>query len=293
MSLKRTKGEKMFAVFNVIILTALVIVTLYPVLYVLFASFSDPVELYRSGKLLLKPAGFNLSSYKVVFNNPAIWTGYANTIFYTVVGTTCSVLATVLAAYCLSRKDLPGKNIIVFGMMFTMYFSGGMIPNFIVVKTLGLLDTRAAMILPGLISTYNFIIVLTYFKGLPESLEEAAIIDGAGEWTVLFKILLPLSKPVVSVIALYYLVGIWNNFMSALLYISSPEKYPLQLVLREILFMGQMDQGVAQQTDSSAEAVNETTKYAVMVVSTVPVLCVYPFIQRYFVKGVMIGAVKG
>jgi len=293
MTTKRSKGEKIFAIFNGIILTSLVIVTLYPVLYVLFASFSDPVELYRSGKLLLKPAGFNLSSYKVVFNNPDIWTGYANTIFYTVVGTTCSVLATVLAAYCLSRRDLPGKNIIVFGMMFTMYFSGGMIPNFIVVKTLGLLDTRAAMILPGLISTYNFIIVLTYFKGLPESLEEAAIIDGAGEWTVLFKILLPLSKPVVSVIALYYLVGIWNNFMSALLYISSPEKYPLQLVLREILFMGQMDQGVAQQTDSSAEAVNETTKYAVMVVSTVPVLCVYPFIQRYFVKGVMIGAVKG
>ena len=232
---QRTTGEKIFAVFNTIILSLLLVATLYPCLYVLFASFSEPLEFYRSGKLLFMPAGFSLESYKHVFSNSLIWTGYANTIFYALVGTVCSVFVTVLAAYCLSRKDLPGKNFVVMAMVFTMYFTGGMIPNFLVVRSLGLLNTRAAMILPGLISTYNFIIVLTYFKGLPESLEEAAIIDGANEWTVLFKILLPLSKPVVSVIALYYMVGIWNNFMTALLYISSPEKYPLQLVLREIL----------------------------------------------------------
>lgn len=289
---QKTRGEKIFGVFNIIILSALLVATLYPCLYVLFASFSEPMEFYRSSKLLIKPAGFSLVSFKAVFENSLIWTGYANTIFYTVVGTFCSVLATVIAAYCLSRKDLRGKNIITMAMVFTMYFSGGMIPNFLVVRSLKLLDTRAAMIIPGLISTYNFIIVLTYFKGLPESLEEAAIIDGANEWTVLFKILLPLSKPVVSVIALYYMVGIWNNFMSALLYINSDSKYPLQLVLREILFQGEANaKNLAQVND--VQASEETIKYAVMVVSTVPILCVYPFIQKYFVKGVMIGAVKG
>lgn len=289
---RRTTGEKVFAFFNAIILTLLMLITLYPCLYVLFASLSDPLEFYRNGKFLLKPAGFSLESFKHVFDNSQIWVGYGNTIFYAVVGTFSSVFFTVMAAYCLSRKELPGKNIIIMGMVFTMYFAGGMIPNFLVVRSLHLLDTRAAMILPGLISTYNFIIVLTYFKGLPESLEEAAIIDGASEWTVLFKILLPLSKPVVSVIALYYAVGIWNNFMTALLYISSPGKYPLQLVLREILIEGSMQTKQAQQVNDAAVS-EETIKYAVMVVSTVPILCVYPFIQRYFTKGVMIGAVKG
>ena len=289
---KRTNGEKIFAVFNYIVLALVMLCTLYPCLYVLFASLSDANAFYGNSGLLLRPAGFSMESFKAVFNNSMIWTGYANTLFYTVAGTTCSVIFTVIAAYCLSRKNLPGKNIIVMGMMFTMYFSGGMIPHFLVVRGLGLLDTRAAMIVPGLISTYNFIIVLTYFKGLPESLEEAAIIDGANEWTVLFKILLPLSKPVVSVIALYYLVGLWNNFMSALLYINTPSKYPLQLVLREILFQGKMTQDANVQVDDIKTS-EETIKYAVMVVSTLPVLCVYPFIQRYFVKGVMIGAVKG
>ena len=202
------------------------------------------------------------------------------------------MLVTVIAAFCLSRRDLPGKNIMIMAMVFTMYFAGGMIPNYLVVRSLKLLDTRASMILPSLISTYNFIIVLTAFKGLPPSLEEAATIDGANEYTVLFKVLIPLIKPVISVIALYYLVAIWNNFMSALLYLSDPKKYPLQLVLREILYQGTMEQETSSQIDTAAMQ-QETIKYAVMVVSTVPVLCVYPFIQRYFVKGVMIGAVKG
>ena len=288
----RTTGEKIFAVFNTIILCMLVVVTLYPCLYVLFASFSEPLEFYRSNKLLLAPAGFSLESYKHVFKSSLIWTGYANTAFYVIVGTTCNVFATVLGGYCLSRRNLPGKSFILMAMAFTMYFHGGMIPNFILVRSLGLLDTRAAMFLPDLISTYNMVIVITYFKGLPESLEEAAIIDGANEWTVLFKILLPLSKPVVAVIALYYAVGIWNDFMTAVLYISSQDKYPLQLVLREILISGSLQAQEAQQVND-ASASEETIKYAVMVVSTAPILCVYPFIQRYFTKGVMIGAIKG
>ncbi len=289
---KRTKGEKVFSVFNTLILTGILLITLYPCLYVLFASVSDPNKLYNGGKLLLWPVGFNIDNYIAVFKNPMIWSGYANTIFYAVVGTTASVFFTVVAAFCLSRKKFPGQNFIIMAMVFTMYFSGGMIPGFLVVEGLGLYDTRAAMILPGLISTYNFIIVLSYFRGIPASLEEAALIDGANEFTVLFKIMIPLAKPVISVIALYYLVGIWNNFMNALLYLDTQSKYPLQLVLREILFQGEASQQSGGQTDNS-QAVKETVKYAVMVVSTIPVLCVYPFIQRYFVKGVMIGAVKG
>lgn len=289
---KRTTGEKVFAVFNTIILTLLLICTLYPCLYVVFAAFSDPVQFASSTKLLLKPAGFSLEGFKFVLENSMIWTGYANTIFVTVVGTVFSVLLTVVAAYCLSRKSLPGKNIFLLGMIFTMYFVGGMIPNFLVFRTLGLLDSRIALMMPNLINTYNFIIVLTYFKGLPESLEEAAKIDGANDFTVLFRIYLPLAKPVVSVIALYYMVALWNDFMTGLLYIDEKAKYPLQLVLREILFQGAMNEQAATQTEDVA-GLAESIKYAVMVVSTVPILCVYPFIQRYFVKGVMIGAVKG
>ena len=290
--IKRTKGEKVFDTFNYIFLFLILIVTLYPCLYVLFASLSDPGAFYTSGKLLLAPAGFSIVNYIKVFENSMIWTGYLNTIFYAGVGTFSSVLITVVAAFCLSRKYLPGKNAIILGMIFTMYFTGGMIPNFLVVRSLGLLDTRAAMILPTLLNTYNFIIVLTFFKGIPESMEEAAKIDGANEYVTLFKIMLPLAKPVVSVISLYYLVSMWNNYMSALLYINSQSKYPLQLVLREIIQQGAVEQENVSQIDQ-AQASKETIKYAVMVVSTVPVLCVYPFIQKYFVKGVMIGAVKG
>ncbi len=288
---RKTKGEKVFALFNTIILLSVLLCTLYPCIYVLFASMSDPTEVFNRA-ILLYPRGFNLGNYISVFGNSLIWSGYANTIFYAIAGTTASVLVTVIAAFCLSRRDLPGKNIMIMAMVFTMYFAGGMIPNYLVVRSLKLLDTRASMILPSLISTYNFIIVLTAFKGLPPSLEEAATIDGANEYTVLFKVLIPLIKPVISVIALYYLVAIWNNFMSALLYLSDPKKYPLQLVLREILYQGTMEQETSSQIDTAAMQ-QETIKYAVMVVSTVPVLCVYPFIQRYFVKGVMIGAVKG
>lgn len=248
---KRTKGEKIFAGFNIIILMACLIAALYPCIYVLSASISDPIKLYESGKLIILPRGINFGNYVYVFQNVSLWIGYANTIFYVVVGTTCSVLITVVAAYCLSRKELPGKNLILMGIVFTMYFSGGMIPNFLLVRSLNLLDSRAAMILPTLISTYNFIIVLSYFRGIPESMEEAAIIDGANEFVVLFRVLMPLAKPVIAVIALYYLVGIWNNYMSALLYLSSPDKYPLQMVLREILFQGSMDQQTSSQVDTA------------------------------------------
>lgn len=290
--IKRSKGERVFAAFNTVFLSALLIVTLYPCLYVLFASFSDPVDLYNGSKLLLYPRGFNAINYKHVFKEALLWTGYANTIFYTVVGTTVSVLLTTFAAYGLSRRGLPGKNLMIMLMTFSMYFSGGMIPNFLIVRNLGLLDTRLAMILPGAINTFNFIIELTYFKGMPPELEEAARIDGASHFTILFKIMMPLAKASIAVIALYYAVAYWNDYISALLYINQQELYPLQLVLREILFQGSLDAQAASNVDQ-ADAISETIKYATMVVSTIPILCVYPFIQRYFVQGVMIGAVKG
>ncbi|MBP3359741.1 MAG: carbohydrate ABC transporter permease [Clostridia bacterium] len=290
--LKRTKGEKIFAVFNTLFLTGMLIATLYPCLYVLFASISDPVELYSGSKILLCPRGFNLTNYAHVLKNSMLWIGYRNTIFYTVAGTLLNVSLTIVAAYCLSRRGLPGKNFILMAIVFTMYFSGGMIPTYLVVKNLHLLDKFAALILPGAINTSNFIIMLSFFRGLPGELEEAAKIDGANNYLILIQVMIPLSKACIAVIALYYAVEHWNSYMPGLLYINNMRKYPLQLVLREILLEGSAQQNGVVSIDD-ADAVAETIKYATMVVSTVPMLCVYPFIQRYFVKGVMIGAIKG
>lgn len=290
--IKCSKGERIFAVFNYAYLSLLLILTLYPCLYVLFASASDPVQLYNGSKLLLWPRGFNISGYKYAFTFRQIWIGYRNTILYTVGGTALNVLLTITAAYCLSRRNLWGKNFIIMAMIFTMYFSGGMIPMYMVVKEIHLLDSPLAMILPSAINTTNFIICLTYFKGMPYELEEAAKIDGAGNMKVLFKILAPLAKPVIMVMVLYYSVEHWNDYMNAMLYIFDQKLYPLQSVLREILIQGSgltsVGAGIAEDA-----AVGETIKYAIIVISTVPILCVYPFIQKHFVKGVMMGAVKG
>lgn len=290
--MKMTKGEKIFSVFNYIFLSIILLATLYPCLYVAFMSISDPAEMVGKSGLMWRPVGINFQNYMSVFENKNIWIGYRNTIMYAVVGTSLSVVLTVVAAFCLSRKNVPGTGFMLLAITISMYFSGGMIPNYILVRNLGLLDTFWAMILPHAISTYNFIITLTYFKNLPESLSEAAEIDGANEYTVLFKILVPLAKPIIAVIALYYLVAMWNNYMSGLLYINTPDKYPLQLVIREILFQNAMRDEVAQQVDT-ADLMAENIKYATMVVTTIPVLCIYPFLQKFFVKGIMIGAVKG
>lgn len=290
--MKMTKGERIFSVFNYIILSIILLLTLYPCLYVAFMSISDPSEMVGQSGLMWRPVGINFQNYMSVFENKNIWIGYRNTIMYAVVGTSLSVVLTIVAAFCLSRKNVPGTGFMLLAITISMYFSGGMIPNYILVRNLGLLDTFWAMILPGAISTYNFIITLTYFKNLPESLSEAAEIDGANEYTILFKILVPLAKPIIAVIALYYLVSMWNNYMGGLLYINTPEKYPLQLVIREILFQNAMRDEVASQVDT-ADLMAENIKYATMVVTTIPVLCIYPFLQRFFVKGIMIGAVKG
>lgn len=273
-----------------------VILVFYPVYFVLMASVSDPVYV-NSGKLLLYPKGFTLLGYERVFADKRIWTGYANTLLYTVCGTCLGTMAVVLAGYSLSRKDLPGRNILMKIFVFVMYFSGGMIPYYLVVKSLGMLDSRIAMVILGSVSAYNIIIVRSFMEStIPDELMDAAIIDGCGNGTFFFKIVLPLSKAVIAVIVLYIAVTHWNAYFSAMIFLTDKSKYPLQLYLREILLMASVA-GNSTELDPEAamklETMAQVIKYGVIVVSTVPIICVYPFIQKYFVKGVMIGSVKG
>lgn len=288
-----TKGERRFNIFNIIFLSVLTVITLYPVYYVVVASLSDPTQVYSSNGILLYPKGFGLYSYQAVINNAKIWRGFGNTVFNVVFGGTLSVMMTILAAFGLSRKGLPGKNFMLFYVMFTMYFSGGLIPTYLLVKSLHITDTRLAMILPGAVSTYNLLVTLTYFRGLPIELEEAAKIDGASDYTVLFRIMLPLAKPIIAVIGLYYTVSIWNNYFNGLIYLTDDKLMPLQMVLREILIQNDTNSMSSMAQTGDAQAYSENIKYATIVVSTIPVMCVYPFLQKYFTQGVMIGAVKG
>ena len=284
-------GEILFDKANHLLMICLIVITLYPCYYVLVASVSDPVEIYNSGGLVLYPLGFALNSYTEVLKSPHIWNGYLNTILYVLSGGLLSLVLTISAAFALTRRGLPGKNTLLLLIMFTMYFGGGLIPTYLVVKGIGILDTPLAMILPGAVSTYNLIISISYFKGLPYELEEAAKIDGANDYTILFKIMVPLAKPIIAVVALYYMVSIWNNYFTALIYLNNNSLFPLQLVLREILIQNDTGSVAAGQADAT-QAYAENVKYATIVVATLPILCVYPFLQKYFVKGVMIGAVK-
>lgn len=292
---KKTVCGIIFDVINVAFLTLFAVVCLYPFLYVIFASFSDSqlLELHRGA--LFKPLGFSTASYKAVFENDDILTGYINTLFYVVVGTSLNLLMTSLGAYVLAKKDFLWNKILLPMVLVTMFFSGGLIPSFLLVKTIGIYDTRWAVILPTLISTWNLFIMRTNFAAIPQSLEESAQIDGANQILVLFKIVLPLSMPVISVMILYYGVAHWNAWFGAMIYLRDRSKYPLQLMLREILISNSTENMTAGMDLGSADTqrVSETVKYATIIVSTLPILLLYPFLQKYFVKGVMVGAVKG
>lgn len=291
---KKSLSRKVFLAFDILIMIALMVVCLYPMLYVVFASLSDSGKLMAATGLLLKPAGFSLAAYKSVIQNPMIGTGYINTLFILFVGVCINLVMTTLAAYFLSRKsNVMLKKQIMALMLFTMYFSGGMIPAFVNIKELGLYNSLWSLILPGAISTYNLIIMRTSFMGIPESLEEAAFLDGAGHLSIIWNVIVPLSKAIIAVMILYYGVGYWNSWFNASIYLNDRTKYPLQLVLREILL--QNDTATMTQGATAAEdySIAESIKYAVVVVATLPILCIYPFLQKYFVKGVMIGAVKG
>ena len=290
-AIKRTPGEWAFDIINTIILIQIIVVTLYPFVYVLFASISNPSMIASHTGLLLWPIGFDLSSYKAVLENPNILMGYKNTIFYVLVGTSVSLLMTILTAYVLSRKGYMLKRFLTFMAVFTMFFSGGLIPFYLQVNRLGLADTRWALIFPAAMSTYNVIVMRTAFSSIPDSLEESARIDGAQDFTILFHIVLPLSLPTVAIMVLFYGVGQWNSWFNAMVFLRNRNLYPLQLILREILILSDTSDMVTNMV-VDREMIGETIKYATIIITTVPILLVYPFLQKYFVKGMMIGAVK-
>lgn len=295
MHIKDSAGRKVFNLINITIMCLLMIATLYPLVYVLLASFSESSKLMAHEGLLFRPAGFSLAAYEGVFKNPNILSGYKNTIIILVAGTATNLLLTSLAAYVLSRKNVLFKNIIMMLIMFTMFFGGGMIPTYLLVKGIGITDTYFAMILPGAISTYNMIIMRTGFAAIPESLEESAKIDGASHFTILSKIVFPLAKPTIAVIILYYGVAHWNSWFTAMIYLPKRRDLrPLQLILRSILIENDTNSMMEGGSNiGEQESIAETIKYAVIVVATLPILAIYPFLQKYFVKGIMIGAVKG
>ena len=295
--IKKSYSDRVFDIVNIIIMLALLVIFLWPLWFVVIASFSNPNEVWN-GNVILLPKGFTLSADEAVSHYKMIWTGYKNTIIYTVVGTFINLVMTICAAYPLSRKDFVPRNFLMFIFMLTMYFSGGLIPTYLVVSKMHLLNTPWAMMIPGAVSIYNVIITRTYFvNSIPSSLQEAAELDGANTFQFLMKIVLPLSKPIIAVIALYYAVGHWNDFFTALIYLNDKELMPLQSFLRDLLMSNKMSLNNMQGLDAAqAEAkmqLSQTLKYSAIIVSTVPVLCIYPFIQKYFVKGVMIGSVKG
>ncbi|MCR5031234.1 MAG: carbohydrate ABC transporter permease [Lachnospiraceae bacterium] len=291
-TIKRGWGDRTFSVVNYILLAALAGICLYPMLYVIFASFSESGLLTQHSGLLLKPQGFSTSAYAKVFKNPMILRGYLNTLFLLVVGVFCQIIMTSVAAYVLSRKRVMWRNLLMMLITFTMFFSGGMIPFYLTLKHLHLTDTLMGLIIPFMINTYNLIILRTSFASIPESLTEAAQIDGAGHVRILFSIILPLSKAILAVMVLYYGVGIWNSWFWASTILRNRESYPLQVVLREILLQNSTTSMTTGVGAGDQESVAATIKYATIVVATVPILCIYPFLQKYFATGVMVGAVK-
>jgi len=289
---KRSVGEIIFDICNWCFLTLLMIITVYPLLYVAFASISNPSAIIKHRGLLLWPIGFSLGAYEMVFNNPMIGIGYKNTLFYVIVGTIVNMFMSSLGAYVLSRKGPFWKNAIMFVIVFTMFFSGGTVPFYLLVRNLGLANTRWALIIPTAISTWNLIVMRTSFMSIPDSMEESAKIDGANDFIVLFKIIIPLSIPVMAVMVLFYGVGHWNAWFNAMIFLRKRELYPLQLILREILIANSVNDMMTGVSDLDKEPIAETIKYATVMVATVPILFVYPFLQKYFVKGIMIGALK-
>lgn len=295
MAIRRTAGEQIFAVFNSTLMVVLMIGSFYPFLYVALSSVSQPFELARHTGILWKPYGFQLETYRLVFRDPSILTGFGNTLFYVVVGTSMNIILTSLAAYVLSRKQVLWKRFFMILIVITMFFDGGIVPRFLIVRGLGLIDTRWALIFPTAMSAFNMIIMRTFFQGIPDSLEESARIDGASHWIILVRIVMPLSIPVVAVMILFYGVGRWNEFFQALLYLRDRSLFPIQLVLREILIDDSIDtmtDGMLMGNDER-RALGETLKMAVAMVGTLPILMIYPLLQKHFVKGVMIGALKG
>jgi putative aldouronate transport system permease protein len=290
---RRSIGERLFAAANAALMAFIVVVMLYPFLHVALASISDPTRLMQHRGVLWRPLGFTLASYRLVLRNPMIVKGYINTLIYVVAGTSLNLLMTSLGAYALSRRQWLGRNALMIIIVFQLFFSGGLIPFYLLVKWLGMINTRLSMIIPTAIISWHMFIMTTAFRQIPEALEESAKIDGANDFTVLFRIFLPLSAPIVAVMVLFYGVNHWNEWFYAMVFLRKRELYPLQLILREILITSSMESMMTSVASLDKLPVGLTVKYATIVIATVPILFAYPFLQRYFVRGVMIGALKG
>jgi putative aldouronate transport system permease protein len=292
---RKSKEDMIFDLINYSVLAVACLLVLYPLYFIVIASFSDPT-LVANGKVWLLPKGITFEGYSRIFNDKSIWTGYKNSLLYAGLGALISVSMTITAAYPLSRKDFYGRNFFMILFLITMFFGGGLIPTYLLVKKLHMTNTIWAMVIPGAVSVWNIIIARTFFQtSIPDELREAASIDGCSDISFFVKIVLPLSKPIIAVIALYTIVGQWNGFFDALIYLSKEKQYPLQLILRNILIQAEPQKGmlVDVETLMAKQRAKELIKYGVIIVSSLPLLIIYPLIQKYFVKGVMIGSIKG
>jgi putative aldouronate transport system permease protein len=288
---RKTPEDLVFAAVTNIFIIFAISVTLYPFIFIASSSISNAGAVTRMEVWLL-PKGINFDAYRRVFREAQLWVSYRNTIWYVLVGTTVNLIMTTFLAYPLSRRRFQGRRFLMIAITFTMFFSGGMVPSFILVRSLGLINTRWALVIPAAISTYNLIVTRTFFEGIPESLHEMATIDGAGEFRIFIRIFLPLSMPILATLVLFYAVGHWNTYFNAMLYLSRETLYPLQIFLRKILLQYEANDMVLDiQLDRND--ISRTIRYATIMISTLPIICVYPFLQKYFVKGVMIGAIKG
>ena len=287
-------ADRIFDILNYVFLTLCLLIVAYPLYFIVIASVSDPTAVY-AGKVILWPARFTLEGYQRILDYESFFTGYRNTVIYTVVGTIVNVLITIPGAYALSRKDLVGRNFFMMGVTFTMIFSGGLIPTYLLVISLNLYNTMWALILPVAVSAWNLIVARTFFQQtIPDELLEAATLDGAGNTQFFLRVVLPLSKSIIAVMVLFYAVNHWNSYFNALIYLKSAEKYPLQLVLRNILFENSLGDMVEDaSTLALQQRLGDLIKYGIIIASSLPLLILYPFLQRFFIQGVMIGAVKG
>ncbi|WP_309121489.1 carbohydrate ABC transporter permease [Paenibacillus sp.] len=293
--MRDTLSDRIVGIFIYAVLSVILLIVLYPLVFVASASISNPLAVLR-GEMWLFPKELSFVGYERIFANREILTGYGNTILYTALGTSLNLVMTVLASYPLSRKDFTGRHAITAFIVFTMFFSGGLIPTYLLVKNLGLVNTMWALIVPGAVSVWNIIIMRTFFQtSIPNEIQESASIDGCSNFQTLWRIVLPLSMPIIAVMILFYGVGHWNSYFNALIYLNDRELYPLQLFLREILIKSEVDQMAGSMNASTQTYLMEAEaiKYAIVLVANVPVLLLYPFLQKYFVKGMMIGALKG
>ncbi|MGG1554033.1 carbohydrate ABC transporter permease [Paenibacillus ferrarius] len=289
----QSKSDKWFNFFNVLFILLGLIIIIYPLYYVVIASFSDPASLQN---LVFWPEKISLVGYKTIFESKSLWTGYQNSLIYAAAGTSINLLLTIPAAYALSRKDLQGRSILMIVITFTMFFSGGLIPTYLTVKSLGMLDSVWAMIIPNAVGAWNLIIARTFFQStIPDDLLEAAKMDGCTDITFFWKIVLPLSQALIAIMVLFYGVAHWNSYFNALVYLRDQKLYPLQLVLRSILIENQVQSDMMLDTSSMGDKIRagELIKYGMIIVAALPMLVLYPFLQKYFVKGVMIGSIKG